>query len=260
MKFNDCFALRFNLYKCGYGFPENVHVFSGMYGESEEFLKSCLNDYDAINEKSANEIIAQYRERLGALSGKTVLFMGDSITSDRLSYEKIIERALPESRVVDGAVSSSRTQDLINILDNHLFVFKPDIVSVMIGTNDAICTDKVCGNNSVSLSEYERNIGIIVNKIKMSGAKIVLNSVADADYDKFNRIKPYRSISAEVNEQYNAVLKNAAEKEKLIFNDYRNKMREFEPELLHEPDALHLSPFAHRLVAGTVLEALLKTV
>lgn len=258
MKFNDCFALRFNLYKCGYGFPENVHVFSGMYGESEEFLNSCLADYENINKKSAEEIIGKYRGKTDALSGKTILFAGDSITSDRLSYEKILERVLDKSRVVDGAISSSRTQDLINVLDNFLFAFKPDIVSVMIGTNDSICTDKDCENNSVSLREYERNIGIIADKIKSAGARMVLNSVADADYEKFNRIKPYRSINKEINEKYNAVLKEAALKNGAVFNDYRDKLREFDPELLHEPDALHLSPFAQRLVAGMVLDALLK--
>ncbi len=40
-KYHNCFALRFNLYKCGYTFSENIHVFAGMYGEDEKFLETC---------------------------------------------------------------------------------------------------------------------------------------------------------------------------------------------------------------------------
>ena len=261
LKYHDCFALRFNLYKCGYIFPENIHIFAGMYGEDENFLKICLKDYEEINKQSADEILSdeQFLSYIERIKDTSVLFVGDSITSDRLSYGKILEKAL-NGHVIDGAVSSSRTIDLITVLDGLLAENKPDIISIMIGTNDSVCSDKVGLQNFTSAEEYKRNINIIIEKIKKSGSRIVLNAIPEADYNKFNNITPFRSVTKEINDRFNTILKNAANKNQLVYNDYREKMSTCDTSLLFEPDALHLSPFAHKIIAQTVLESIAKCI
>lgn len=254
---NDCFALRFNLYKCGYLVPDDTGVFAKMYGEDKSFLDRCLENYEEINRKNAGEIMqeAEFEAHRNKTANKKILFLGDSITADRLSYGKILAKVLGGD-VTDGAISSSRTIDLITVLDRLLAENKPDVVSVMIGTNDSTFSDKKFEHSFTSKEEYERNIGIIIERIKAVGADIILNAVPEADYEKFNKINPFWSVSKENNDIFNGILQRAAADNGLTFNDYREKMRLCDINLLFEPDALHLSPYSHRIIAAELLKEL----
>lgn len=254
-EFKDCFALRFNLYKCGYIFPENVKVFSEMYGESEEYIKKCINEYEKINQASADEILNLFNTQKinPILKEKTILFLGDSLTSDRLSYEKIIEKAL-YCYVVDGSISSSRTIDVITCEDSLLKTLRPDIVSILIGTNDSTFSDKYNKNQFTSADEYERNINIIIEKAKESGAKIIINSIPDCDYERFNAENEFWSRSKANTDLYNSILKITAEKTGAVLNDFREDFNQNNKSILFEDDALHLTPFAHKIIAKTVMK------
>ena len=105
--------------------------------------------------------------------------------------------------------------------------------------------------------KYERNINIIIDKIRKTGAEIILNSIPEANYDKFNEINEFWSVSRENNVIFNSILQKAAQRNSLIYNDFRDEMRKHNISLLFEPDAIHPSPYAHRIIAREVLKKLI---
>lgn len=253
---NDCFELRFNLHRSGYDFTDNSELFSGIFSVQPEKIEACLNEYDKYLDNAAKEVSALLdMEKVKLLEGKTLLLMGDSITSDRVSYGKIAERILP-CKVVDCAISGSKTNDVINHINNHLNNNKSDIISVLVGTNDHVCIDKECKYPVVSIEEYKRNLILIAEKAKTCGAKLVFHSIPKIDLEGFYSWDNPKFASCDVNIIYNNAVKEVAEKYDAVFNDMRYIFDEYPIKELLEPDGVHLSPFAHRLWAKGFLRTI----
>ena len=70
-----------------------------------------------------------------------MLFLGDSITSDKLSSRKIIKGVF-DNNVFDYAISCSRTINILALINDSLRQVKPDVVSILIGTNDYVIVDR----------------------------------------------------------------------------------------------------------------------
>ena len=87
--------MRFNLQKSGYTVSENSEIFAGTFGETKEFIEEALRQYDEVNSQSANEIKENTKDiDLSFLEGKKIMLTGDSNTSDRLSWGKVLEKSL----------------------------------------------------------------------------------------------------------------------------------------------------------------------
>lgn len=254
---NECFALRFNLHKSGCDFEDSIELFSEIFGENKEKISSCISEYDKINIEAAQKILAKKDmadiERI--LVGKTIVLFGDSITSERLSYGKIIERILP-CTVIDCAVSCSRSVDVLNKLDATMEKYNPDIVSVMIGTNDVVCLDTNTKNPSVSLTEFGRNIDLIAQKVKIYGKELVFHSIPFGFYEVFNKKEKFKSASKENCLEYNMAIKFVSKKYGALFNDMSEMFELYSGQELFEPDGIHLSWFAHMLWAEEFIKIL----
>ena len=253
----DCFALRFQLNKSGYNTPENTELFAGMFGEDVNFLEECLCDYDSYKKQALSEIISQSELEIlrKKFDGKKMLFMGDSITSDRLSYHKLLELAFP-GQVFDGAISGYRSANVLNDIEKYLEGLKPDIVSVFIGTNDSSVCDRKSMCTTVSIDEYRRNLLLIAQQITESGAKLILNTFPpcftsnddnDADF--------HRKLNA-VKADFNKAVKETAEKTGAVLNDLNAVFDMEHLDGMFEPDGGHPSPYAHKLMAKEYLNLL----
>ncbi len=253
---NNCFALRFNLQKSGYDFGENPNVFAGILGEDVKFIGETLEQYEQINSAAAQEIISKYdMSRLGYLQDKKVMLFGDSNTSDRLSYGKIIEKVLP-CQVIDGAVSGWRSVQLLCEIDRMLYTNKPDIAVIQIGNNDSFFCDKEKRNLCVSPEEYRRNMEIIIDKAKSTASTVIVNSLTPSYCEKIEKNHAFWSATEENNALFNLIAKECAENEGVLFFDFRKIFEKERYEELFYPDGTHLTCTAHALIAEKLVEFL----
>lgn len=254
---NNCFALRFNLQKSGYDFGENLQVFAEMFGQDEAYIEETLRQYEEINTKSAEKIIAGYDTlRLDFLKDKKLMLFGDSNTSDRISYGKIIEKVLP-CTVIDGAVSGWRSVQVLSEIDRMLFFGKPDIAVIQIGTNDSFFCDKDAKVLCVSEQEYERNLECIIEKVKSKGTEVIVNAVPPVYCEKMAKDHAFWTQTYENNERFNNIAKKCAQKAGVAFFDFRDIFGNKEDyEELFYGDGVHLTSASHALIAEKFIEFL----
>lgn len=91
-----------------------------------------------------------------------------------------------EVRVVNAGIGGNSTRNLLKRVDKDVLAHKPEVVVMMVGTNDALNS-----GNSVPLEEYRENLESLVKQVKGLGAKVVLLTIPPA-YDKllFSRHPP----------------------------------------------------------------------
>ncbi len=246
----DCFALRFNLQKSGRDIPDDTAVLSGLFGEDPQFLQDCLLEYDRLLEQAARELAAEF-PGAGCIR-KSLLLMGDSITSDRLSYGNILKRIL-KGPVVDCSVSHARSVNVAEKLDACITQHRPDILSVMIGTNDYVCLDKLSGQPAVSREEFARNLRIIAGKAQQYRVPLIFHAIPLACFDRYNRENPCRAAHESLCLAYNQTIRSVAMQYGAVYLDMSHLFQDLEKTLLFEPDGIHLSAFAHKLWARALL-------
>lgn len=80
------------------------------------------------------------------------------------------------AQVINAGVGGNTTTDLLGRLDADVLEQQPDLVLLMVGTNDMLNSKKM-----VSYRDYEANLVQIVHKIQATGSKIVLLSPPTVD-------------------------------------------------------------------------------
>lgn len=110
------------------------------------------------------------------------LFTGDSITqgakhtlgfraypeifSERIRFEMNRSRDI----VINTAVSGNTTADILNDFDWRVKQSCPDVISLMIGTNDAAVV------RNISVDMFKENLETLIDKFKKLGAVIILQT------------------------------------------------------------------------------------
>lgn len=176
--------------------------------------------------------------------GKTVLFLGDSLTEgyqlDREdAYPAVIEKNLKakkiEAKIINGGVSGATTASGIKRLNWYL-KGKPDIMVLALGSND--------GLRGLKLSDTEKNLSIVIEKAQSSGIEVVLAGMKMPP----NYGEPYRS-------QFEDLFPKLAKK-------YKLKIIPFLLEgvggvaSLNLADGIHPNTKGHEIMAKTVLKVL----
>ncbi len=136
-------------------------------------------------EKNVPVVDAKQQALLDKMESKdsmTWLFMGDSITHAALwtfgydgiaqSFEKYLKDELgrTDDVVINTAVSGATTGSTLLTIDQRLKKYTPDVVSIMLGTNDAA--------NNTDTASYKTNLETIIAEIKKINpeATIILRS------------------------------------------------------------------------------------
>lgn len=223
--------------------------------EIGDFVKKC-NDEQC---KTADEIKMEFNDLLSKLCAKKILFIGDSITQDIRGYRGIITKAAQlESNSI--AFSGSTSTDMIRKTYDAVKNVKPDIVSLMIGTNDAYFIDEDKKINLVSRDEYARNIRGILKTATKGGAKVVVGMIPPMDEDKAKRSK---STETKFNTNKNIEFYN-----KILLDEIKRARAQcidtYSPIIgksdYFEPDGVHITPVGHKLLAKKWIEAILKII
>ncbi len=248
------FFIRFNLHNSVCNYPASFEVLRPMVDISDEELRACLDEIQSTHQSRAERLRASHGREINAIRGKRVLFLGDSLTSDNFGYRRTVTAAA-ELCALDGAVSGGTSSTILHPSKQQLASFKPDIVSLMIGTNDSVCIDSE-DLPQVGIKEYERNVRAIVGWARESGARILLFDIPHIHKERFTRsFTPQHKLQSPENiQKYNTVLKGIAQDFSIpLFSNAWTA--EGDVDKLFEPDGIHLSLSGHELFAEKWLES-----
>lgn len=249
------FFARFNLHNSICSEPISVKALRPFFDMTDGEIADMLNEIDEIQNERVKRLQNKYPSELKLLTGKKVLFLGDSITSDNLGYRTTVTKAAKLCAVdgsVSGGTSSMILYDAKMLIEKH----KPDIVSIMIGSNDSVSILEN-GLNQVSIEEYRRNVSKIAEWAKKSGAAVLLFEIPPIVPWRFEKSfsKQLKIQSNETVLLYNEALRDIAEQSgiKLHSNGWLS-----EDENFYEPDGIHLSVIGQELFANKWIEAATK--
>ena len=162
-------------------------------------------------------------EKLKEKDKMTWLFMGDSITHAALwtkgydgiaqTFEKYLkdEMGRASDTVINTAVSGATTTSTLNNIEQRLEKYTPDVVSIMLGTNDA-------ATGGLTADIYKKNLETIIEKIrnKNKDAVIILRTPTPM----------WNTGSREANiPQYIAKMKRVADEQNLIYIDQYTELQ-----------------------------------
>lgn len=162
-------------------------------------------------------------EKLKEKDKMTWLFMGDSITHAALwtkgydgiaqTFEKYLkdEMGRASDTVINTAVSGATTTSTLNNIEQRLEKYTPDVVSIMLGTNDA-------ATGGLTADIYKKNLETIIEKIrnKNKDAAIILRTPTPM----------WNTGSREANiPQYIAKMKQVADEQNLIYIDQYTELQ-----------------------------------
>ncbi|WP_372771912.1 SGNH/GDSL hydrolase family protein [Mangrovibacterium sp.] len=74
-----------------------------------------------------------------------------------------------EAQVINAGIGGNNTVNLLARLDSDVLTKQPDLVILMVGTNDMLNSNKM-----ITYSDYTENLTLIVEKIQATGAKVLL--------------------------------------------------------------------------------------
>ncbi len=77
-----------------------------------------------------------------------------------------------DTTVINAGVGGNSTRNLLKRVERDVLAKKPDVVVMMVGTNDALNS-----GNSVPIKEYEKNVKSLVKQFAKSGSKVVLMTI-----------------------------------------------------------------------------------
>lgn len=118
-------------------------------------------------------------EKLREKEKMTWLFMGDSITHGALwtkgydgvaqTFEKYLKDEMGRSSdtVINTAVSGATTESTLKNIEQRLEKYTPDVVSIMLGTNDA-------ATGGLTPEKYKKNLELMIEKIRTKNKDAVI--------------------------------------------------------------------------------------
>jgi len=115
-----------------------------------------------------------------------IVCIGDSITEQnyhlegRLNYvglltERLMELYNRKSSVLNAGKSGDTAQGILNRLEEDALRFRPDLVTVMVGINDA-----VLGRDGID--PFKLNLELLVKRIAASGSEVLLLTQNGVDF------------------------------------------------------------------------------
>lgn len=264
------FCHRFNLHKL-LGFEiddDDLASIARIYGVPESELKAADDELRGRVKTAADKVRKDLNESSGsdtlrpvADSGEplTYLALGDSITSDRTSYAKIIRELWGGEGVIDAGISGDTVSDLTNRFYGDVLGQDFYAVSVFIGTNDSRGLGDGSGITNTSIREYEEKLDYFLRALKKLGAAvfvITLPPAKNSDIQFFFGEESNWTYNAGHLRDMNETIRKTAEQNGAEIVDLAAEIEGSGINPLDE-DGLHLNIEAQTLLAKMVLEKLI---
>ena len=269
------FMHKFNLHKL-LGLvmqDDDLEGIARIYGVPVKEIEAIDRRYRANVARLARELAAEYPLRPAA-APLTVLALGDSITSDRESYAKILAeywRGAPGAqgaggsaradggvhRMIDCGISGDTGSDVINRFYSSVLSEQFDWAIVFLGTNDVRQLDDPAGISNVSLEEYRRNLRYFAERLLKAGKEVVHVTLPPVDNERLNGFFPdgnwvYDPVRLE---STNAAIRELARENGCPVADLAEAVVDRGGDVL-EPDGLHLNAKGHMTLCRLLLDIL----
>jgi lysophospholipase L1-like esterase len=250
----------------------NIHKWLAL-NVADDDLKSIARIYGvgrgelARVERKLQENVARLAAKLTGKRGAprpaaaplTVIAVGDSISSDRESFVRILNRywkGTPRT-VIDSAISGNTTSSLLDRLYGSVMNQSFDWAVLFIGTNDCRLPADEWHITVTSLAEYQRNVEYLVDVFKAAGKKVVLVTLPPADNARFEPfIAPTRrTYDLKLIAAANQALRALAGRKGLKVADLAAAIEAQKEDVL-TPDGLHLNDTGHFILSGLLLDIL----
>jgi len=174
------FQINFNLQDVAtlQGFEINPTAAAEILRISERDFVGYVNEADKVVAEAAHElksepVIANMVRELNQYV--QVLTIGDSITTYRYSYARLLHQLLPDVEVINHAYSGYTSNHGLELTHTTFIQLLPDVVFIKYGVNDCKRFGGANGRTLVSADEYRGNIRGIVKAFQTyTDAQVVL--------------------------------------------------------------------------------------
>jgi lysophospholipase L1-like esterase len=199
--------------------------------------------------------------------GEKIVFLGDSITQGgvgKTGYVTLIKTTMTEKHkdlgveIVGAGISGNKVPDLQKRLEKDVLAKKPTVVVIYIGIND-VWHGENDPTKGTSKEKFEEGLKEIIQKIKDSGARVVLCTPTvigekKAGANKLDsKLDEYADISRKVAKETGSELCDLRK----AFADHLAKNNEKDKESgILTTDRVHLNDAGNKLVAETMLATL----
>ena len=201
----------------------------------------CINEKKIINMNYKIEKIERY-----TYNKESIVFLGDSITS-RCDLDKYF----PNYNVYNSGIAGNMTKDILDNMENRVFVYNPTKVFILIGTNDLVYSG--LDNDGI-----KNNIEEIINKIyeKNSNTKIYLESIYPVNNSLNKEIVETRT-NDNIKDLNNKIEKICNNNKCTYINMYDNLTdKNGNMKRIYTVDGLHLNKIGYKVVASKLTKYL----
>ncbi len=184
-----------------------------------------------------------------------VLIIGDSISIGYTPHVK--QMLLAEANVVHNKGNAGPTENGLKNIDEWIGTTKWDSIHFNWGLHD-LCyrhpdsktqgrRDKVNGTISTSLDQYEKNLEILVQRLKKTGAKLIWASTTIVPEDEQGRF-----VGDDI--KYNEVAAKVMAKYGIPINDLHATSKSFTPDTFAGKGNVHFKEDGYKKLAAQVAE------
>jgi lysophospholipase L1-like esterase len=255
------FMHKYNLHKLlGLLFDDcDIRSIARVYGIKRKRLKN-------IEDRFGRNIVDLAEKLRGKIppkpSGKdyTIAAIGDSITSDRESWVKILKNYWEESgrpSIIDCSVSGDTTYDLINRYYSTILNESFEWAVLFIGTNDSRELEDDAHISNISLDEYKRNMNFIIQSLINRKVNIINVTIPYVDNSRIKNYFPdtHWCYDRKRIDKTNDFIRELSKKFGTHLADLAQALAKFKGELL-ERDGVHLNGHGQLILCELLLKIL----
>lgn len=230
-----------------------------IYGVRLDELRAVDDRFQANIARLAARL-AEQKPLAPAAQPVTILALGDSITSDRESYVKILNRYWRDDsnrRIIDCGVSGDTGCHVINRFYATAAAEPSDWVVIFLGTNDCRQPDDGSGVSNLSPEESERDLRYVTARFLEQGRKLVYVTLPPVDNARLKTFFAGRNFVYDPRrlDAANGRIRAVAAETGSSVADLAKAIAESGKDYL-EPDGLHLNGEGQLLLSGLLVEAL----
>jgi len=227
----------------------DLKTIARIYGVKLRALKKIEKSFEDNIASCVKELRTKLPQKKPLEKPVRILAIGDSLTSDRESYMKMLKKLWKDDKsrdIVDCSVSGDTTYDLINRFYASILSEEYDWVTLLIGVNDAREPDDGSRVSNLSVGEYERNMKYLVESLLKRDKKLVLITLFQPDSTRLKQEFPENNwwYDKKRIEDANAVIRTLANEHGIPVAELGKKLAEADEDYL-EPDGLHMNLSAH---------------
>jgi lysophospholipase L1-like esterase len=253
------FMHKYNLHKwMGYDIDDNdLKFISAIYGVRYKDLRRVEDVFVKNIEKGVSEIAGLVQEE-PPQKPYTIAAVGDSISSDRQSWVKILNILWKgQRRIVDCAISGDTTSDLIDRFYGTIMNEDFQWAVLFIGTNDCRELDDGSHMTQIGFDEYKLKMNYIMERFLQAGKQVVNVTLPPVDTVRLKNEFPDNAwtYDAERIRKTNDFIRQLSKRSKSRLADLAEAVAAHDGDVL-EKDGLHLNAEGQVILCKLLLEEL----